>query len=250
MIRRTSRRSPLDGGAQRWTVSYSDFVTLLLAFFAGLYSLELQREAVAAPVTEATQNEPPPPPETPEPEPVAEPPTCDVPIGFSGPPMPQPEPPRVATPQELLLDEMVRGLVRDPALEGRIRVNPDARGVRLSLGSSVLFEPGKDKVLESALEAVAKLGAALGRVEGHVIVEGHTDNTAVGTRGFHSNWALSTARATEVLEQLVELHGVDPTRLSAAGYGQYRPVATNRTTQGRALNRRIDVVISSKRNTP
>lgn len=229
-------------------MSYSDFVTLLLAFFAGLYSLELQREASAAPSAEAAQDEPPPEPEVPEP--VAAPPMCDVPIGFSGPPMPQPEPPPVSTPQELLLDEMVRGLVRDPALEGRIRVNPDARGVRLSLGSSVLFEPGKDRVLESALEAVAKLGAALGRVDGHVIIEGHTDNTAVGTRGFHSNWALSTARATEVLEQLVELHGVDPTRLSAAGYGQYRPVATNRTTQGRALNRRIDVVISSKRNTP
>lgn len=245
MIRRTSRRSALDGGAQRWTVSYSDFVTLLLAFFAGLYSLELQREAVAAPSIPVAQEEPPAPIEVPKEEPQA----CDVPIGFSGPPMPQPVPPVVATPEELLLDEVVRGLVRDPALEGRIRVNPDARGVRLSLGSSVLFKPGKDQVLESAVEAIAKLGAAVGRLEGQIVIEGHTDNTAVGTRGFHSNWELSTARATEVLEQLVELHGVDPVRLSAAGYGQYRPVATNQTTQGRALNRRIDVVVSSERNT-
>ncbi|MGH1344439.1 MAG: OmpA/MotB family protein [Nannocystales bacterium] len=250
MIRRTSRRSPLDGGAQRWTVSYSDFVTLLLAFFAGLYSLELQREANAAPSVPEVHEEPPPPVEPPPPAPVVEPPVCDVPIAFSGPPMPQPAPRIVATPAELLLDEVVRGLVRDPALEGRIRVNPDSQGVRLSLGSSVLFEPGKDQVLESAKEAVAKLGAALGRLEGRVTIEGHTDNTPVRSRAFHSNWELSTARATEVLEQLVELHGVDPVRLSAAGYGQYRPVATNRTTQGRALNRRIDVVVSSKRNTP
>ncbi|MBV1860185.1 MAG: flagellar motor protein MotB [Nannocystaceae bacterium] len=246
MIRRTSRRSPLDGGAQRWTVSYSDFVTLLLAFFAGLYSLELQREATAAPAVQAAVEEPPAPMEVV----VVEPPSCDVPIAFSGPPMPQPEPPLIATPEELILDEVVRGLVRDPALEGRIRVNPDSQGVRLSLGSSVLFEPGKNQVLESADEAVAKLGAALGRLEGRVTIEGHTDNTPVRGRAFHSNWELSTARATEVLEKLVELHGVDPVRLSAAGYGQYRPVATNRTTQGRALNRRIDVVVSSKRNTP
>lgn len=249
MIRRTSRRSQSDGGTQRWTVSYSDFVTLLLAFFAGLYSMELQREAKAAPSVpdvQDVQEDPPPPVESP----VAQAPSCDVPIAFSGPPMPQPEPPPVATPEELFLDEVIRGLVRDPSLEGRIRVNPESDGVRLSLGSSVLFEPGKDRVLESADEAVAKLGAALGRLEGSVTIEGHTDNTPVRSRAFHSNWQLSTARATEVLEQLVELHGVDPVRLSAAGYGQYRPVATNRTTQGRALNRRIDVVVSSKRNTP
>ncbi len=245
MIRRASRRTAVDGGAQRWTVSYSDFVTLLLAFFAGLYSLELQREATAAPIVPEVKEEAPPPA-----APHEEPPGCDEPIAFSGPPMPQPEPPPVATPEELILDEVIRGLVRDPALEGRIRVNPESEGVRLSLGSSVLFEPGKDRVLDSAQEAVAKVGAALGRLEGQITVEGHTDNTAVGTRGFHSNWELSTARATEVLELLVELHGVDPVRLSAAGYGQYRPVATNRTTQGRALNRRIDVVVSSQRNTP
>ncbi len=234
----------MDGGAQRWTVSYSDFVTLLLAFFAGLYSLELQREAVAAPSAPVAQEEPPVPVAVPEP------PSCDVPIAFSGPPLPVPKPPVPATPEELLLDETVRALVRDPALEGRIRVNPEAHGVRLSLGSSVLFEPGKDKVLDSAQEAVAKLGAALGRLDGSLTIEGHTDDTPVGTRGFHSNWELSTARATEVLELLVDLHGVEPVRLSASGYGQYRPVATNLTTQGRALNRRIDVVVSSKRNNP
>jgi chemotaxis protein MotB len=244
VIRRTARRSNLDGDAQRWTVSYSDFVTLLLAFFAGLYSLELQREAVPAPSAPVAHEEPPVPAAVPEP------PSCDIPIAFSGPPLPVPKPPVVATPEELLLDETVRALVRDPALEGRIRVNPDAQGVRLSLGSSVLFEPGKDKVLESAQEVVAKLGAALGRLDGSITIEGHTDNTPVGTRGFYSNWELSTARATEVLELLVDLHGVEPVRLSASGYGQYRPVATNQTTQGRALNRRIDVVVSSKRNNP
>ena len=145
---------------------------------------------------------------------------------------------------------MIRELVQDPTLEGRIRVSPDPRGIRLSLGSSVLFKPGKDKVLDSAHETIAKLGDALGRLEGSVTVEGHTDNFPVLTWAFRSNWDLSTARATEVLEQLVEVHDIDPARLSAAGYGQYRPIATNETKEGRALNRRIDVVIAPTRDTP
>jgi len=248
VIRRTIRRHNAESDAQRWTVSYSDFVTLLLAFFAGLYSLEVQRAAQSQPVA---QCEPIPAPE-PEPEPEPEPTVvvCEQPIAFSGPPMPQPKPPVPPTPEELFLDEVVRELLHDPALEGRIRQTPDPRGIRLSLGTSVLFKPAKDKVLDSALETIAKLGVAVGRLDGSVTVEGHTDNQRVLSWAFRSNWELSTARATEVLEQLVEVHGVDPSRLSAAGYGQYRPIATNDTPEGRALNRRIDVVLSPTRQSP
>lgn len=244
MIRRSIGRRSAESDAQRWTVSYSDFVTLLLAFFASLYSLEVQKPEPPPVVVEV---EPAPAPK-PQPEPVII--ACDEPIGFSGPPMPQRDPPPPLTPEELLLDEVVRALVRDPALEGRIQLDPDPRGVRLSLGTSVLFKPGKDKVLDSALETIAKLGVALGRLEGSVTVEGHTDNLPVLTWAFRSNWELSSARATEVLLQLVEVHGIDPARLSAAGYGQYRPIASNDTREGRALNRRIDVVVAPTRQSP
>ena len=246
MIRRSIGRRNTEGDAQRWTVSYSDFVTLLLAFFASLYSLEVQKPD-PPPVVVEVEPEPEPDPE-PEPEPIII--ACDEPIGFSGPPMPQRDPPPPPTPEELQLDEIVRALVRDPALEGRIQLNPDPRGVRLSLGTSVLFKPGKDKVLDSAHETIAKLGVALGRLQGSVTVEGHTDNLPVLTWAFRSNWELSSARATEVLLQLVEVHGIDPARLSAAGYGQYRPIASNDTREGRALNRRIDVVVAPTRQTP
>lgn len=246
MIRRTHHRSRAEGGAQRWTVSYSDFVTLLLAFFAGLYSIEARRASAAVVVPEVVQEEPP----EPEPDPVPVVLVCDEPIGFSGPPLPEPPAPAVDDPAWLVLDEVVRELVRDPALEGRVHLAPDARGIRLSLGSSVLFAPAKDRVLESAHETIAKLGDALGRLDGSVTVEGHTDNLPVLSWAFRSNWELSTARATEVLERLVEVHDIDPARLSAAGYGQYRPIATNDTREGRALNRRIDVVVSPTRQSP
>lgn len=250
MIRRTRPRASAEGGAQRWTVSYSDFVTLLLAFFAGLYSLEAQRSAHAAEPEEVVQEEPPPPPPAPVPDPLPDVVSCEEPIAFSGPPLPQPPAPTPHDPAWQTLNEVVRELVRDPALRGRVRLEPDPRGIRLSLGSSVLFAPAKDRVLESAHETIAKLADALGRLEGSVTVEGHTDNQRVLSWAFRSNWELSTARATEVLERLVEVHGIDPARLSAAGYGQYRPVATNDTPQGRAQNRRIDVVVSPVRQSP
>jgi len=240
-----------EGGAQRWTVSYSDFVTLLLAFFAGLYSLEVQRADAAVPEIAETEPDPqpqPPPPPPPPPPPVIT--QCEEPIPFVGPPMPERAPPRLPTKEELILEDVVRELVRDPALAGRVRLEPDPRGIRLSLGSSVLFKPGKDEVRNSARGTIAKVAAALRRLEGSITVEGHTDNLPVLTWAFRSNWELSTARATEVLLALVEVHGVDPSRLSAAGYGQYRPIATNDTQEGRSMNRRIDVVLSPTRRSP
>ena len=250
-MRRRFPRQASEGGTDRWTVSYSDFVTLLLAFFAGLYSIEVQRAAKTRAAVVAAQNEPP-PKDQPDPEPVSAP--CPEPAPFVGPPWIGPEPAPVAedSSEQLALEQAVRALVREPAVAGHIQTSPDAnsRGIRLSLGSSVLFEPAKRKVRDSAYETVAHIADALGRLDCEITVEGHTDDKPVLSRAFRSNWELSTARATEVLRRLVEVHGIDPTRLSAAGYGQYRPVATNATPEGRALNRRIDVVLSPRVQAP
>jgi chemotaxis protein MotB len=74
-------------------------------------------------------------------------------------------------------------------------------------------------------------------------VEGHTDNTPIHTAQFPSNWELSTARATYVLQYLISNGNVPPQRLSAVGYGEYRPVASNSTPEGRGANRRVDLVV-------
>jgi chemotaxis protein MotB len=77
-------------------------------------------------------------------------------------------------------------------------------------------------------------------------VEGHTDNLPIHTSRFKSNWELSTARATEVVALLVERYGFDPKQISAAGYSQYRPVASNGSEDGRKINRRVDLVVVSR----
>jgi chemotaxis protein MotB len=81
-------------------------------------------------------------------------------------------------------------------------------------------------------------------------IEGHTDNIPIHTAQIASNWELSTARATELVRLLIQDHGFAPERLSAAGYAQYHPVASNLTAQGRAQNRRVDIVILREPSEP
>jgi len=76
-----------------------------------------------------------------------------------------------------------------------------------------------------------------------VRIEGHTDNIPIHNGRFDSNWELSTSRATEIIKLFISRYGVAPERLSASGYGEYYPVASNATSEGRALNRRVDLVI-------
>jgi chemotaxis protein MotB len=77
----------------------------------------------------------------------------------------------------------------------------------------------------------------------HMRVEGHTDNVPINTSEFRSNWELSVRRATEVVRYLIEQHGFPPERISASGYAEYRPIASNDTAEDRAMNRRIEIII-------
>ena len=77
----------------------------------------------------------------------------------------------------------------------------------------------------------------------HVRIEGHTDNVPIHSKQFESNWELSTARATELVKLFITRYGISPDRLAASGYAEFHPVATNDTAEGRAKNRRVDLVI-------
>lgn len=80
-------------------------------------------------------------------------------------------------------------------------------------------------------------------IDNYIRVEGHTDNVVINTDYFHSNWQLSAVRASNVVEFLIYQGNVKPERLSSVGYGEYRPVKSNTTEEGKAANRRVDIVI-------
>ena len=99
---------------------------------------------------------------------------------------------------------------------------------------------------DSSLRVLDAIADSVLQVPNQIRIEGHTDNTPIHTEQFPSNWELSTARATQVIAYLTRRFPFQASRLSAAGYGEHRPVAKNATPEGRALNRRVDLVVLSE----
>lgn len=136
--------------------------------------------------------------------------------------------------------EISEGKVELSELRGRMTVN---------LKDKILFASGSARVGKEGDEALKKVAEALKSVQGKIIrVEGHTDDVPTDAKGpFPTNWELSLARAMAVVRALQD-SGVDPTRLSAAGYGPYQPIAANDTAENRSLNRRIEIVLAPADN--
>jgi chemotaxis protein MotB len=128
-------------------------------------------------------------------------------------------------------------------MEGKVRVSMDEKGLTIRFLDGVLFDVGKADLKEGVRAILDNIAALLIDIPNHICVEGHTDSMPINTEKFPSNWELSTARASMVIRYFIENFDIDPMRLSAAGYGEYRPVASNDTPEGRSLNRRVDIVI-------
>lgn len=135
-----------------------------------------------------------------------------------------------------LKTEISEGKIELSELKGRMTVN---------LKDKILFASGSARVGKEGQDALKKIADALKGVQGKIIrVEGHTDDVPTDPKGpFPSNWELSLARAMAVVRALQDA-GVDPTVLSAAGYGPYQPIAPNDSADNRSLNRRIEIVLA------
>ena len=126
-----------------------------------------------------------------------------------------------------------------------LKVTPE--GFVISLKELGFFDSGQAELLPGAAEKIERIAKVLARPGLDVRVEGHSDNQPIHNAQFSSNWDLSTARAMTVLELLVNDASFDPKKLSASGYGEYRPVADNATSEGRRMNRRVDLVVVQSR---
>ncbi|MEJ2007792.1 MAG: OmpA family protein [Acidobacteriota bacterium] len=124
-----------------------------------------------------------------------------------------------------------------------VRLHTNKEGLVISLEEIGFFASGSAVLKPQAMPTLAKISAILAHVPEDIRVEGHTDNVPIHNLQYASNWELSTARATEVLSLLITRFGIAPDRLSAAGYAQFHPLASNATTAGRAINRRVDIVV-------
>jgi hypothetical protein len=133
-------------------------------------------------------------------------------------------------------------------LRGDVALRTGRDGLIISLREAGFFASGSAGVKESSQPAFSRIAKLLGEGHYNIRIEGHTDNVRIHNTQYSSNWELSTARSTEMIRLLVVKYGLDPQRLSASGYGEYHPIASNSTETGRALNRRVDLVVVGKQD--
>ena len=140
---------------------------------------------------------------------------------------------------------MFRSLVeklRSMVDAGKIKVQVRNGRMLLVLPNDILFDSGKTELKTEGKDAIASVAKVLATIDRHFLVAGHTDNVAIKTKRFPSNWELSTERAVEVVRLLID-SGMKPSQVGAAGYAEYDPAASNASSEGQAQNRRIEIVV-------
>ena len=142
------------------------------------------------------------------------------------------------------VQQQVKGLLDKQNLDTDVSVTMRQRGLVISINSRVLFASGSASLTKSSKDLVLRIANILVPLsDNQILVEGHTDTDPISRADFKSNWALSSARATTVLELLLSSGKLKPTKFGAMGYGEYRPVAPNDTPENKAKNRRVNIVI-------
>jgi len=139
------------------------------------------------------------------------------------------------------LEDKLRREINDK----NVKLEMMEKGLVITFLADIMFDSGKAKIRSQAYNALNKIAEVLKAdvPNLNVGIEGHTDNIAIKYSNWKSNWELSTSRALSVLHYLADKEGISPDRLSAIGYGEFRPVASNDTREGRKLNRRVEIVI-------
>jgi chemotaxis protein MotB len=157
-------------------------------------------------------------------------------------------PSRIVTPsqqsiQSAEMARQIKKLVEASGLGRAVEITSGSRGVRMRVKGHLLFEPGQAEIKRSAARLLNSVAAVMRKYKFYLTVEGHTDNQPIRTARFPSNWELSAARAAAVLRYLVK-KGVPAARVSAVGYADNYPIASNATEAGRRKNRRVEFVFT------
>jgi len=151
--------------------------------------------------------------------------------------------------EETELDaEMLRRLLRAEIEAGQIDVESEGRTIVIRIREKGSFPSGSAQLDIGFLAVLDKTGYALNEIKGRIFIEGHTDNVPINTARYGSNWDLSAARSVAVAERLLEGPKMDPIRLTISGHADTRPQAPNQSWEGRAQNRRVEVIVKQPLN--
>lgn len=254
---RTAHADPVNH--ERWLVSYADFITLLFAVFVVMFAssyVDIQKMKQVAQSIRSGFNK------------ASIPGSVPLTGGIGSIPIiegdftqglidlapalnelfvrEQTELQRVA---ETIQDAIERSTEAKIAVD-MVRFHVNEQGLVISLSAKYFFDPGKAVLHPEVLPIIDQIALVLKPMDREIRIEGHTDDVPIQTAIYPSNWELSAARATHVIKYLVDKFGLPTSRMSAVGYGEFRPVAVNTTVDGRARNRRVDIVALRRTITP
>jgi len=236
------RRAAAHSNAERWILPYADFVTLLFALFVAMYAMSQQDkggpERLSESVREAVK-------------------TGGVPTALrslmashdgSRPPSPpgssaRPGQPFSGDPSLEQPFQKLNDALKKEIGAGKVELRLGKRGLVVTLQEKSFFPSGDDTIYVDSYPAIAQVAAVIADLPNKVQLEGHTDSMPIHTSRFRNNWELSSARSISLLELFQTKFGIDPGRFTVAGYAQNVPVASNDTAEGRARNRRVEIVI-------
>jgi chemotaxis protein MotB len=234
---------------ERWLVSYADFITLLFAFFVVLFATakadQKKQIQMAEAIDSAFKSLGIFPDATRKParnlNPAGGAEAAAMPMNIvMGEDVLAPA--RVKDDLESLKRDLTQRLSNQVA-QHTVSIQMGRDGLVISLREAGFFDSGSATPRPEALPAMREIAASLARTPYDLRVEGHTDNVPIHTDMFDSNWELSSARATRIARLFLEMRGLPADRLSAAGYAEFHPIASNASPEGRALNRRVDLVV-------
>lgn len=231
------KKHPEHVNHERWLISYADFITLLFAFFVVMFAVSQVDSRKVGRFTESFSK-------AVGIDMFPESGAGLLPGGATPIPGGTPLPPTTVLPAELAeLKQRLTEVEKQSALPSGFQILDRRNELVIRLSESLVFAPGDDTLKDPAKQALALVASQLLTRTVNIRIEGHTDDRPIRTARFRSNWDLSTARSTAVVAALASA-GIPPVQLSAAGYGEFHPIAANTTDDGRQQNRRVDIVLS------
>ncbi|MBI4595752.1 MAG: OmpA family protein [Candidatus Tectomicrobia bacterium] len=243
-VKKEKKRKPEEEpeNHERWLISYADFLTLLFAFFVAMYSVSQVDQKKLGKFSQSIRT-------AFNVFPLSVPGQVTAIFGETKPILIPPINPLQLSQSTLrkLEKEKFKKMQSDLTKgfnnkEKGVTVSVGSKGLEIRLGESLLFNSGEATIQAHAYPVLDALARSLVGLENNIRVEGHTDNVPISTSQFPSNWELSAARASSVVKYFISHHNVSPLRFSASGYGEHRPLASNDTAEGRAANRRVEIV--------
>lgn len=226
------KKKPDDINTNAWMDTYADTITLLLTFFILLYSMSSTDNEKLMKIAAALKGELTGIPMVHE--------TIDEMENITNPVI-------GAEDSYDALVEKVTSVIEENNLQDTVTIRQEDAGVVLQLGNSILFDSSKAILKSESFPALDVISTIIPQIDNEIMVQGHTDNRPINSYVYPSNWELSTARAVAVVKYFVNEKGLDPSRFSATGYGEYRPLVENSSSENMEKNRRVDILIVQDR---